>query len=196
MTDTNVPRSISAAAAILCLDLFQRASPAETLREERAEVETGLATLRRMASFSGIASRGAALVQNLLEEEAKLPSPPPSAAAVAHEARPGKRRRVSEETTVGTTVTGRTEAAPPPQPGVLKPPTGFLPTVLSTDTETAAAAPGHSMGDPFLNSAASAALTATPPATTAMPSDSLPAEFVTAFLNSGFDPFDGAVSAL
>ncbi|GAA5879317.1 hypothetical protein JCM3774_006432 [Rhodotorula dairenensis] len=195
-----VPYHISAAAAVICLDLFQRASPAETLREERAEVETGLATLRRMAAFSGIASRGAMLIQNLLEEEAKLPRPT-RLASVQEASRPGKRRRVSDGGEDGSLP--RAEAAPPSQAGFPKASSGFLPTVLSTSptsatSSRAAATQSPPAGDPpLLNFATSALPTTIPPLTAAATlTDTLPAEFVAAFLNSGFDPFDGSISAL
>lgn len=184
--------SISAAASVICLDLFQRNSPAETLREERAEVEIGLATLRRMASFSGIASRGAALIQNLLEEEAKLPA----LETAANEARPSKRRRLSAGAPTDIPVSHhdaprhRQEAAAL-QTAPSAPSGGFLPTVLLASPSSSATAQLPASSDPFLNFDTSSLMT-----TTAALSDSLPAEFVSAFLESGFDPLDGAITAL
>ncbi|GAA5980410.1 hypothetical protein JCM10908_001645 [Rhodotorula pacifica] len=196
-----VPYHISAAASVICLDLFQRTSSPQTLRDERAEVEIGLATLRRMASFSGIASRGTALIQNLLEEEAKLP---PIAVGAQEETRPGKRRRLSGEHANGRSpamngTSPHAKGAVTPQPGMPGTPSSFLPTVLlSTPSPSAAtaqpAAPTPSSSDSFLNFATSS-LMSTPPSTTTL-TDSLPAEFVTAFLESGFDPLDGAITAL
>ncbi|TKA55444.1 hypothetical protein B0A53_02370 [Rhodotorula sp. CCFEE 5036] len=183
-----VPYHISAAASVICLDLFQRSSPVETLRAERAEVEIGLATLRSMASFSGIASRGTALIQNLLEEEAKLPP-----LETANEARPGKRRRLSEAPTdipvSHAAPRHRQEAAATLQTGPSAP-SGFLPTVLLASPSSSATAQTPAL-DPFLNFDTSSLMP-----TTATLTDSLPAEFVSAFLDSGFDPLDGAITAL
>jgi hypothetical protein len=161
----------------------------ETLRAERAEVEIGLATLRGMASFSGIASRGTALIQNLLEEEAKLPP-----LETANEARPGKRRRLSETPTdIPVSHHGaprhRQEAAATLQTGPSAP-SGFLPTVLLASPSSSATAHTPAL-DPFLNLDTSSFMP-----TTATLTDSLPAEFVSAFLDSGFDPLDGAITAL
>lgn len=75
--------SISGAAAVVCLDLFQRGSPPSVLHEERREVLNALATLRSLSSFSSIAARGAGLIDNLLTEESRLP-PIPSVAGTTY----------------------------------------------------------------------------------------------------------------
>lgn len=139
-----------------------------------------------MASFSGIASRGTALIQNLLEEEAKLPP-----LEVATETRPGKRRRLSEASTdilVGHATPRHRQEAAALQPGPTAP-SGFLPTVLLASPSSSTSAQPSS--GPFLNFDTSSPMTATAALT-----DSLPAEFVSAFLESGFDPLDGAITAL
>ncbi|KAM0748591.1 hypothetical protein T439DRAFT_358473 [Meredithblackwellia eburnea MCA 4105] len=68
-----IPYHISAAASVVCLDLFQSGSQPRVLEEERAEVKRALAALR--TSSSAIAVRGVALIESLLSEEAKLHTP-------------------------------------------------------------------------------------------------------------------------
>ncbi|GAA5862814.1 hypothetical protein JCM8547_006557 [Rhodosporidiobolus lusitaniae] len=88
-----VPYHITGAASVVCLDLFQRGSPPEVLHEERREVLTAFSTLRFLSSFSAIAARGAALIENLLSEESRLP-PIPSSLETADE-HPTKKRRLN-----------------------------------------------------------------------------------------------------
>lgn len=192
-TNRNKPLlSISAAAAVVCLDLFQRASSTETLAQERSEVQTALTTLKQMSTFSAIARRGASLIENLLEEESKLP---PCADSDAEAGRPAKRRR-------RTGGEGPTLAAAPvlsgPSPMASRSP-GFLPTVLVSPPSN------HSSGQDLpaaasLPSLSDSSLMTSPPhrpskGSTSTLTDPLPAEFVNVFLENGFDPLDGAITS-
>ncbi|GAA5902032.1 hypothetical protein JCM6882_000173 [Rhodosporidiobolus microsporus] len=89
-------RRISAAASVICLDLFQRGLSPLVLDEERQEVLTALSTLRLCSSFSAIAARGAALIDNLLREESRLPPFPPLSQEDEHN-RAAKRRCVKDD---------------------------------------------------------------------------------------------------
>ncbi|GAA5977368.1 hypothetical protein JCM11641_000077 [Rhodosporidiobolus odoratus] len=90
-----VPYHISAAASVVCLDLFQRDSAPSVLYEERHEILSALSTLRSLSSFSSIAARGAALIDNLLSEESRLP---PIHFAYDHSPPASKKRKVTHET--------------------------------------------------------------------------------------------------
>ncbi|BGP36974.1 hypothetical protein JCM10449v2_000878 [Rhodotorula kratochvilovae] len=188
LPDPTHSRSISAAASVVCLDLFQRGSPVPTLVEERSEVLSALGTLRRMSSFSAIAARGAGLIENLLAEEHKLPPLPlPTSPPYAPTA---KRRRTSDA--------GESDARPPTSAASLanllaSPEARFLPP-----------AAGHS-ASPSTRPGATDVFFAPPPGLTSEPSDGLglshtqegdlPASFMSAFIESGFDPLEGAIVA-
>ncbi|KAI5474497.1 hypothetical protein MNV49_003204 [Pseudohyphozyma bogoriensis] len=68
-----VPYHLSAAACVVALDLFQHISTTSPiLDEERAEIRGALVALATMQDLSPIATRGVALITNLLDEEARL----------------------------------------------------------------------------------------------------------------------------
>lgn len=67
--------TVTAAACIILLDLFQRAGSASSaipLHEERGEVEGALTALQSMQEVSSVAKRGVALISTLLVEERRL----------------------------------------------------------------------------------------------------------------------------
>lgn len=71
--DSPTSRSISAAACVVLLDLFQRAgSSSASLNEERSEVLGALSALESMQETSSVARRGVALITNLVTEEGRL----------------------------------------------------------------------------------------------------------------------------
>lgn len=88
--------SISAAASVVCLDLFQRGSSKIILDAERQEVQAALVTLRNMEAGSPIAARGVALIENLLAEESRLVANPSLLASTSQGPPPPKRKRKSE----------------------------------------------------------------------------------------------------
>jgi hypothetical protein len=185
---------ISAAASVVCLDLFQRISPPAVLVTEREEVVGALGALRRMSSFSAIAQRGEALLSSLLLEESRLPPiVVPTLQSDQDEEQPVKKQRTSPASeTTGTTGTSAAQASSSSAPSVSS---ASLAHLLATPPEftvplpsdTAAAAPSAVPHPPL-------SLT---PAQDFFESDilglldDLPPSFTSAFLETGFDPLDG-----
>ncbi|GAA5863002.1 hypothetical protein JCM1840_002351 [Sporobolomyces johnsonii] len=220
-----VPYHISAAASVVCLDLFQRGSAPAVLTEQRIEVLAALTTLRSMSSFSAIAARGVALIENLLAEETKLPprrrSRPGTAAAAAAPGavleRATKKRRLlpDERDEVDPSLARASEeaaAAPASEPYSSS--DGAL-TSLTTPSP-ATAYRSYSPLDPALSGAGSgngggeylpsmtgegggfnggARLGGMPTNALGL-DDELPPSFLTAFWGAGFDPLEGAITAV
>jgi len=195
--------SISAAASVVCLDLFQRGSPTSILLAERDEVVAALSTLRSMTSFSAIAARGAALIENLLAEEAKLPALPTSPRSST------KRRRIDADAAPApahpqqqssATSLAKLLASPLAGGHASLEPSGlvFAPGSASSPSSsgTSTGAPPPPAGDIFFAPPAAAAATAAGGLGLSMDVDDLsplPASFMSAFLETGFDPLDGAI---
>ncbi|KPV78657.1 uncharacterized protein RHOBADRAFT_41201 [Rhodotorula graminis WP1] len=200
---------ISAAASVVCLDLFQQASPASTLAAERDEVVAALSTLRGMTSFSAIATRGAALIENLLAEEAKLPALPTSPRTST------KRRRVDSDAAPTpvhdahaqqTSATSLAKLLASPLLAGAHPSleaSGLVFAPGSSSSPASSASPGTGArrppaGDIFFAPApsADAACGAAGTGGLGLSLDDLsplPASFMSAFLETGFDPLDGAI---
>lgn len=219
-----IPYHISAAASVVCLDLFQHASSESVLNEERHEVEMALATLRRLAS--PIATRGVALIASLLEEEtrfrvnvggsrrkrknvkereeasgggggqdfsraAKRLSLDNSAELAAQDAGPSSSsslsRLIHPHHRIDDTSTSPLSAF---SPTLSSPPAAFhfspLPLMTGTSGETYPSASPTHWGSPQAPSLFDFG---------GLPGDSLPPEFLSVFLGSGFDPLDGAITS-
>ncbi|GAA5918047.1 hypothetical protein JCM6882_008155 [Rhodosporidiobolus microsporus] len=210
---------ISAAASVVCLDLFQRGSSPVVLHEERQEVLTALSTLRLCSSFSAIAARGAALIDNLLTEESRLPPIPPLSQEDEHD-RAAKRRRVEDDIASslpaptplkhdgisvsagggGPASLSNLLASPSVAPGLLpnglvfgsgaggESPTGAGPSRGLADSPFALGTPfGQGVGvgvDGGMSAPNGLGLV-----------EELPPSFLHAFLDSGFDPLDGAITS-
>ncbi|GAA6005668.1 hypothetical protein JCM10207_005289 [Rhodosporidiobolus poonsookiae] len=220
-----VPYHISAAASVVCLDLFQRGSSPSVLHQERDEIHTALSTLRSLSSFSAIASRGAALIENLLHEESRLPPLPPRSSdglAADDLSRSTKKRKLSQSLP-GSTEFGRMskllardEAHTPSgnraslshlltSPGVTPglTPNGLVfpapPGVDGLDTSpfsTSSALDGGegiAFRDPFAGATGREGDLGMPNGLGLV--DDLPPSYVSAFLHSGFDPLDGAITS-
>ncbi|GAA5831778.1 hypothetical protein JCM11251_003876 [Rhodosporidiobolus azoricus] len=192
---------ISAAASVVCLDLFQRGSPPSILHEERREVLTALSTLRACSSFSAIAARGAALIDNLLAEESRLPPIPPVDQESSGPA--AKRRRIEHD--IASSLPAPT--SPLESGGIPHHSRGGVPASLSNLLASPAIAPGLPPNGLVLLGESPFAL-GTPFGHTAegLPGlgmgsnglglvDDLPPSFLHAFLDSGFDPLDGAITS-
>lgn len=201
--------SISAAASVVCLDLFQRGSPTSILLAERDEVVAALSTLRSMTSFSAIAARGAALIENLLAEEAKLPALPTSPRSST------KRRRIDADAAPApahpqqqssATSLAKLLASPLAGGHASLEPSGLVFASGSASSPSSSTSPGTSTGarpplagDIFFAPPAAAAAAAAAAAGglgLSMDVDDLsplPASFMSAFLETGFDPLDGAI---
>ncbi|GAA6043554.1 hypothetical protein JCM8097_001220 [Rhodosporidiobolus ruineniae] len=208
-----VPYHISAAASVVCLDLFQRGSSPSILHEERREVLSALSTLRFLSSFSAIAARGAALIDNLLTEEARLPPIPPFSPSSADHPPSAKKRRVDPVAAAAAHLPPLASPPSPLRPGnraalanLLGPPSSaadfsatpsglvFPSTSSAADTNAPWSLPptGRTALDPKLTAAGgfdglSAGL--------GLVDGELPASFMHAFLESGFDPLDGAITS-
>ncbi|GJN91799.1 hypothetical protein Rhopal_004822-T1 [Rhodotorula paludigena] len=188
-----VPYHISAAASVVCLDLFQRGSPISTLVEERDEVYGALATLRRMSSFSAIAARGAALIDNLLAEESRLPplSPLEDGTRPSTAERDPKRRRTDDgeafhQHQLGTGGLPGTSVGGSLANLLVSPSVGGSGATPSGVVFPAATQISPTAGDPF------PMLSASEPNGLGLIND-LPPSFMSAFVDAGFDPLDGAI---
>ncbi|ORY85373.1 hypothetical protein BCR35DRAFT_302847 [Leucosporidium creatinivorum] len=187
-----VPYHISAAASVVCLDLFQRGSSKSVLDAERHEVQAALVTLRNMEPSSPIAARGVALIENLLAEESRIVSNP-SLVPSGSQGPPSKRKRKSEAldhdrgsrdfTSFARKVANSAAhemATSLATPLTLSPPLTFqLPTL---DSATAA--------DYSPSSTASDRGTHLFDNEYGVHEEAIPPEFFSAFLGSGFDPLE------
>lgn len=185
---------ISAAASLVCLDLFQRISPPAILVAEREEVVTALDALRRMSSFSAIASRGAALLSSLLLEESRLPPiAVPARQADEGEERPSKKQRTNSAPTPATADSAQT---PHSAPAVSS---ASLAHLLATPPAPPFALPSGivvASPSPASQPASFFSVAFPPPQAGFEPNmlglfDDLPPSFMSAFLEAGFDPLDG-----
>ncbi|BGP29026.1 hypothetical protein JCM10296v2_000762 [Rhodotorula toruloides] len=189
-----VPYHISAAASLVCLDLFQRISPPAILVAEREEVVSALDALRRMSSCSAIASRGAALLSSLLLEESRLPPiVVPTRQAEDGVERPTKKQRTSSAPTPAAAGPAQT---PNPPPAVSS---ASLAHLLATAPAPPFPLPsGIAVASPSPASqpASFPSIAIPPPQAGFEPNmlglfDDLPPAFMSAFLEAGFDPLDG-----
>ncbi|KAJ8296788.1 Pyrrolocin cluster transcription factor fsdR [Rhodotorula toruloides] len=189
-----IPYHISAAASLVCLDLFQRISPPAILVAEREEVVTALDALRRMSSFSAIASRGAALLSSLLLEESRLPPiAVPARQADEGEERPSKKQRTNSAPTPATADSAQT---PHSAPAVSS---ASLAHLLATPPAPPFALPSGivvASPSPASQPASFSSVAFPPPQAGFEPNmlglfDDLPPSFMSAFLEAGFDPLDG-----
>lgn len=152
-----------------------------------------LATLRRMSSFSAIAARGAALIDNLLAEESRLPplSPLEDGTRPSTAERDPKRRRTDSgevfhqhqletgglpENSVGGSLANL----------LVSPSVGGSGATLSGVVFPSATQISPAAGDPF------PMLSASEPNGLGLIND-LPPSFMSAFVDAGFDPLDGAI---
>ncbi|GAA5890179.1 hypothetical protein JCM8208_002726 [Rhodotorula glutinis] len=193
---------ISAAASVVCLDLFQRGSPTSILAAERAEVVAALSTLRGMTSFSAIAARGAALIENLLAEEAKLPAFKPTSPRSST-----KRRRTDADAEPASVhhAHGQQQSSAASLAKLLASPlagahpsleaSGLVFAPGSSSSPSSSASPGTGTRPPPAGDIFFAPAAADPGGLGLSLDDlsPLPASFMSAFLETGFDPLDGAI---
>ncbi|GAA5932927.1 hypothetical protein JCM1841_005195 [Sporobolomyces salmonicolor] len=198
-------RIISAAASVVCLDLFQRGSAPASLTEQRIEVLEALTALRSMSSFSAIAARGVALIENLLAEETKLPSRPGTANGAGFDERATTKRRRLENSEVVASGLG-------PASSSARSPYSSDGAFTSLTTPSPAALCSYSLLDPAVSGNSGGEYSpswtggGTPrgfggerrggmPANALGLDDDLPRSFLTAFSGAGFDPLEGAITS-
>lgn len=177
---------ISAAASVVCLDLFQSigatGARARELEQERQEVIGAVQALEQRQHSSSIARRGAVLVANLLAEEARLRQQHASQRArqtvpdemVSPDVGGRRKRTASDASADGFAQIAKKVAR---QNG--------SPVSATTPSDTALRA--------TLSAAGASGFTPLPSPVNPPTSVALPQEYLSVFLDSGFDPLDGAM---
>lgn len=184
---------ISAAASLVCLDLFQRLSPPYILVAEREEVVSVLDALRRMASFSAIASRGAALLSSLLLEESKLPP----IVVLARQAEDGEERPTKKQRTSSAPTPATADPALTPNPATSVSSASLAHLLATPPAPPYPLTSGIAVASSPASQPASFPSVAFPPPQVGFEPnmlglfDDLPPSFMSAFLEAGFDPLDG-----
>ncbi|BGP12943.1 hypothetical protein JCM10213v2_000860 [Rhodosporidiobolus nylandii] len=205
----------SAAASVVCLDLFQRSSLPSVLHEERSEILSALSALHSMSSFSAIAGRGAALVENLLSQERRLP---PIPSPFFDDGRPSaKKRRVDHDTSPSLPSAAAFSPTPTPRstgpaslsnllasptvsparlPNGLVFPGSASPSLVGLDSSPIFACQAETPNSGFQSSSVREGLLEGGRCRLSQPNglglvDELP-PFLSAFLESGFHSLDGA----
>ncbi|BGO96809.1 hypothetical protein NBRC10513v2_000745 [Rhodotorula toruloides] len=188
-----IPYHISAAASLVCLDLFQRLSPPYILVAEREEVVSALDALRRMASFSAIASRGAALLSSLLLEESKLPP----IVVLARQAEDGEERPTKKQRTSSAPTPATADPALTPNPATSVSSASLAHLLATPPAPPYPLTSGIAVASSPASQPASFPSVAFPPPQVGFEPnmlglfDDLPPSFMSAFLEAGFDPLDG-----